>query len=350
MADVHIVGAGPIGSLAALSALKAGHNVVVSEEHVQAGLPENCSGLFSKDGLTSLKIDYKKMIINKIYGADVFLADQLLEIRKKEPVGFVLCRSSLDNYLANLAEIKGAKIRYNDRIKDKFLSKTIIGADGPHSIVARHFNFPKIPSFAATLQETISYKSDDLSIVQVYLSEKFPGFFGWVIPKNEYFAEFGVGVTLPNNPLNAWNHLLKLKKVASVKPKGWIIPIRTRPKTTYSGKYKVLLAGDAAGQVKSTTGGGVIFGGQCAEIAGRSLNPIQYDLEWNLRFGPDLKIHRLINGYLSSKTDRELSMLGQKLKKLNCDSFLSNFGHMDKPTKMISPNILTHIFRCLNES
>ena len=51
---VHVVGAGPAGSIASISALRSGHDVVVSEEHLQAGIPENCSGLFSKDGLDSL--------------------------------------------------------------------------------------------------------------------------------------------------------------------------------------------------------------------------------------------------------------------------------------------------------
>ena len=52
---VHIIGAGPSGSIAAMSALRAGFEPVVSEEHLESGLPENCSGLFSKDGLDSLK-------------------------------------------------------------------------------------------------------------------------------------------------------------------------------------------------------------------------------------------------------------------------------------------------------
>ncbi len=345
MAEVHIIGAGPVGSLAAISALKNGHDVIVSEEHASAGSPENCSGLFSRDGLESLHIDYRKLIVNPIYGADIHIGSEKLEIRRDDPVGFVLDRGQLDYSLAQKAQDMGAKINFNERVKGNFYSRTIIGADGPMSHVASHFRFPKISSFASTMQETLPFSSEDPHIVQVFLSSRFPGFFGWIIPKDEDFAEFGAGVKVPNQPAPAFRHLLKMKSLAPKKPRGWLIPISTRKKTSMKNGYNVLLAGDAAGQVKSTTGGGVIFGGYCAEIAGRTLDPLKYDIEWNLRYGPDLKIHNLVHSFLENKSEKELSRLGQRLKKLNCDGFLSNFGHMDKPTKMIGPQIMAHLLK-----
>ena len=46
MFDVHVIGAGPAGSVAALAAARAGRNVLMSEEHTVAGKPMQCSGLF----------------------------------------------------------------------------------------------------------------------------------------------------------------------------------------------------------------------------------------------------------------------------------------------------------------
>lgn len=351
MAKVHIVGAGPAGSVAAISAVRNNFDVIVSEEHPSAGIPENCSGLFSKDGLDSLKdfMDYRKFVINPITGADIYLLDEKLSVEKKFPVGFVCDRAAMDQALALRAEEEGAVINYGERINGSFHSDNIIGADGPLSSVARHFDFRNITQYAATLRATADFKCDNPHKVQVFLSNSlFPGFFGWIIPHSEYTAELGVGVSFPNNVSTAWQKMLRLKKITHTsKPAGHVIPLKTRQRTARRiGKRNVLLAGDAAGQVKSTTGGGVIFGANCAVLAGTyATRPLRYELGWRLRFGSDLAMHKLIHSYISSLSDGTLVSLGKRLKKLDCDGYLSNYGHMDRPIKMIRPEMVTHFLK-----
>lgn len=347
---IHIVGAGPAGSIAAISALRAGHDVTVSEEHPSAGIPENCSGLFSKDGLESLSafVDYKKTIQNEIHGANIYFVDKKLDIRRDVPVGYVCNRSGLDATLASNAESEGAMFRYGERVRGEYLSNNVIGADGPASSVSMNFSMGQIPRYAATLQATVPYRSPDPHMVEVFLSSQlFPGMFGWIIPHDEYNAEIGVGVEAPNNVISAWEAMLKMKGVPWTRPRGWRIPLAVRPVTSVRrGKYSVLLVGDAAGQVKATTGGGVIFGGNCAALAGRfALSPERYELEWRLRFGTDLYIHRAINSYLSSLSDEGIAALGNKLIRMECGKFLSSHGHMDKPTKMMGPGMIRHVLK-----
>jgi flavin-dependent dehydrogenase len=350
---IHVVGAGPAGSIAAISAIEQGHEAVVSEDHPVSGLPENCSGLFSRDGLDSLGrfVDYRKFVIRPMHGAHINFVDERLSVRKSSPVGFVCDRAAIDQALASRAESMGAKINYGERIRDSFHSNHVIGADGPLSTVARHFRFPRIKSYAATLQAELPYRAEDPDSVEVFLSNRmFPGFFAWIIPHDEYSAEFGVGVELPNKVQDAWSRLLKIKGIgAGAKPRGAVIPISVRPMTGKKhGKFSVLLAGDAAGQVKSTTGGGVIFGGNCASIAGRNAaDPLRYELEWRLRHGSDLLMHKMVHDHLRSLSDEGILSLGRRLKKLGCDSFLSSHGHMDRPTKMIGPALLNHMVKNL---
>jgi len=351
MRDVHIVGAGPAGSIAAMSAIRAGHDVVVSEEHHVSGIPENCSGLLSVEGLKSLRsfLDYKKVIINHIHGADIYFLDEKLTVRREGAAGVVCDRATMDQILAARAEAEGATIKYGERIKDQFHSSNIIGADGPLSSVANHFSFQRINHYATTLRALVNFRCEDPSVVEVFLSnERFPGFFGWVIPQDEYTAEFGVGVKLPNGAGRAWHNLLKLKGVKQApSPTGAVIPLETRSRTGMRiGKRNVLLVGDAAGHVKSTTGGGVIFGGNCAALAGRhAMSPQRYEFEWRLRHGLDLALHKAVHDYIASKPDSEISALGRRLKKLNCDIYLSHHGHMDRPTSMIHPKMFMHLLK-----
>jgi len=360
MKKVHVVGAGPAGSIAAISAIRSGNEAVISEEHGAAGVPENCSGLFSRDGLESLSqfFDYRKFIINPIHGADIYFADELFRVRGNggKPVAFVCGRSAIDQELASRAESEGAKINYNERVNGNgagaFRSDNIIGADGPLSQVARHFGFPSLHHFASTLQARVRLRCEDPRILQMYISnERFPGFFGWVIPHDETTADVGVGVELPHQPVHAWNHLLRLRGIENPpKPRGAIIPLTVRECTAMRiGRKNVLLTGDAAGQVKSTTGGGVIFGGNCAALAGRHFSsPGRYEMEWRIRHGTDLALHSLIHGYLASRSDSELAAFCRKIKKLNLDEYLSAKGHMDRPVRMITPSLAVHMLKNLS--
>jgi len=351
MADVHIVGAGPAGSVAAINAIAAGHKVFISEEHPTAGIPQNCSGLFSIEGLETLRnyVDYNRFAINRISGANIYLNDVPFSVHKKEPVACVCDRSLLDAALAEKAENEGAKITYGERVKGGFRSDNIIGADGANSIVAEKFDFPRINRFVATLQKIMDYKKEETDTVDIFLSSKIPGFFGWVIPHNGEKAEIGVGVELPNNVRDAWNHMLKITGIAAENPLGSIIPVETRKRAgkEMCGK-NVLLVGDAAGQTKATTGGGVLFGAWCAEIAGKdALKPRWYDLEWRARFGHEFALHRKIRDYLNGMSDSQLGELGKKLNEMDFNGYLEKHGSMDKPSSMLKPAMLGHIIRII---
>jgi flavin-dependent dehydrogenase len=353
MFDLHVVGAGPAGSIAALSAIRHHNfNVLVSEEHQSAGVPAHCSGLFSKDGLLSLSdfFDYRKFVINSIRGAIFNLAGEEFVVATRNDIAYVCARQLIDKELAAAAEKEGAKIDYHSRITDKFAAKNIIGADGANSSVASYFRFPKIRKFVLTQRAILKYEAENKHMVEVFLSNKIPGFFGWIIPHNESFAEFGCGVLLPNNARNAFMFLLHIKGIKKVpKITSAIIPIALREKTSgsFNGK-NVLLVGDAAGQTKASTGGGVIFGASCARYAGKyANNPFFYEIAWRRRYYLDLYIHSLIHEFYSRRSDEELRAISKKIKEKRLDKYLSLHGHMDKPTKIIKPALLIHLLKNL---
>jgi flavin-dependent dehydrogenase len=330
--------------MTAISAIRQRNaKVLVSEEHQISGVPTHCSGLFSSDGLESLKdfIDYRKLVRNRMTGALVHLGDSQLRIETKKEVAFVCDRAAFDQQLAANAEKEGATVEYGNRItRDTQLRSTnVVGADGPNSFIANCFGFPRIRSYVNTLQAVLPYAAEDLHKVEVFLSNsRFPGFFGWVIPHDEETAEFGCGSMLPHNVNKSWLELLKLKGVRRTPaPTGAIIPISVRKQTAKrSSGRNVLLVGDAAGQVKATTGGGVIFGGNCARIAGKYFNdPLHYELSWKRRYLPDLLAHNAVHHYLAGKSDEQLTRLGTKLKAAGLEQFLSSKGHMDKPSRML---------------
>ena len=77
---------------------------------------------------------------------------------------------------------------------------------------------------------------------------------------------------------------------------------------------RILVVGDAAGQVKPTSGGGIYYGMLCADIAANTLNTAlhrddlsvknlsRYDREWRRKLGREIMI-----GYWARKLFERLS-------------------------------------------
>ncbi len=78
----------------------------------------------------------------------------------------------------------------------------------------------------------------------------------------------------------------------------YVIPLGPRP---HIQKDRVWLVGDAAGQVKATTGGGIVFGGNAALLAGDLASAFvktnsqlpNYEAAWRKKFGSMMDLHLL---------------------------------------------------------
>lgn len=353
MAQVRVVGAGPSGSVAAISALREGHSVSLYEEHPRAGVPVNCSGLVSKEGLESLRefADYKKHAKNKMRGAIIDCAGTKLRVDSGKDIAYVIDRASFDNALAQKAEAEGAKLHYGTRASAPFPEGHIIGADGPNSSVASHFGFPGISRFVGVSQCTVKYDGSMPDHVRVFLSnEKFPGFFAWLIPQNEEYAEAAAGCVLPGNPNRSLDQLSRQVGIEFPRERTHsIIPVARREKTSlFTPSRNVLLVGDAAGHVKSTTGGGVVFGTQCARLAGRHIeSPQDYERKCREIHGKDLDAHYRLHTTLGKLSDDSLRTLGSLAFTFRIEEFLQSNGDMDRPMKMLGPNLFLHPLRAL---
>ncbi|MEM2963203.1 MAG: NAD(P)/FAD-dependent oxidoreductase [Candidatus Anstonellales archaeon] len=344
MAKLDVVGGGPAGLFCAISAAMSGHDVVVYEEHRQIGNPVNCTGLVSKTGLDELSefIDYRKCVLSQISGARIFAGKEEIAIKCKSTAAYVIDRAHFDVLCAERAEKEGVKIIYGKRVsKSDIASKReIVGADGPNSFVADYFRFPRIRRFVNTYQQEVDF-APEKDRVYVYLSQKdFPGFFGWVVPACDGYSRIGVGVGLPNNSKKFFDRFISKLGVKDMKRRNTssaLIPLEVRKKTsgTFEGR-NVMLVGDAAGQVKASTGGGIVFGCLCGKIAGRCVEkPKLYEAEWRKRYEADLAIHNIVRCFLNNIGDGALEMGFRIVKGLKTDRFLEKHGHMDMPTKMI---------------
>ncbi|VVB58578.1 Digeranylgeranylglycerophospholipid reductase [Candidatus Anstonella stagnisolia] len=338
MFDVHIVGAGPAGSFCAVAALKRGKSVLVSEEHARIGEPVHCSGLVSQSGLEEMRevVDYRRIALNRIESATIFCGSEHVRLKPKKAKAILIDRGEFDRMAAQRAQSAGAKFELGKKISrlEQLQSECIVGADGPASEIARLFHFPKIKRAVSAYQADYECGIQEVHDAKLYISPShFPGFFGWMIPIDEGHAKIGFAVKPGASPKKAFGEILH--GIGAKKPAnefGALIPIEVRKKTAGEfGKRRVFLAGDAAGQVKATTGGGIYFGASCGKLAGELCpNAHAYEREWRREYGKDLQMHALLRKVMDIPDERIVDALLFAFKGGMLDRFISEHAQMDR--------------------
>jgi digeranylgeranylglycerophospholipid reductase len=156
-----------------------------------------------------------------------------------------------------------------------------------------------------------------------------PDFFAWVIPVGDRAR---VGLCVKGNPRPYLDAFVKrLQKTGRIKSDAvlaesfGIIPVHDPTLPTTTGN--IVTVGDAAGQVKATTGGGVVFGALAAAHAHKP----DYEAIWRRELGFDLKvhllIHRLLNRLSDGGKDRLIRIIG------DCHGALESGGDMDSASQ-----------------
>lgn len=331
--------------MAARSAALHGSSPILYEEHARIGLPIQCSGLISKKGLDALGIRYSGSVLNALRGANIHVNGSSLRVEANETKAFVVDRSAFDSLCAQEAEAEGARLITGQRAPHQQAAGQItIGADGVFSRIAASAGFPNHRHLVSCFQAEFSNATpEETHMVSVYLSRHAPGFFAWAIPLNEERVRVGLGVSNGKNPKKHFDSFVSelrtsmLSKAKKESALAGFIPLSPRKQTV---RGRTLLVGDAAGQVKALSGGGVYFGCSCASIAGRisSLYPDdlqRYEREWRGRFGNDLALHGLLRGFLDAMPEQGLSFLLSAGKFAGAERFLVSYGDMDRPTETI---------------
>lgn len=286
-----------------------------------------CSALLSKTGLSSLDINFKESVLNEIRGAVFHSSHEEFTVEGKETKAYVLDRLKLQKTLASDAENAGCKIIYGKKWNNE-TDDYVIGTDGALSAVAKSCDITR--KYIHTYQIEANTKTDS-NVVHLYFDSFAPGFFAWSIPLDEKTARLGIGCK-NGNPKQNFELFLKEQsiKIQNMrKEQSAFIPIfNPRQRTVFGNK---VLVGDAAGQVKATTGGGIIFGCKCAKELARALrwSDVQiYEQMWRSKYEKDLKMHLRIRRFLD---DVNYDKFFRSLNENNAQELIAAHGDMDHP-------------------
>ena len=150
--------------------------------------------------------------------------------------------------------------------------RSLVLASGFGSELAGQLGLGKVGDFVTGFQAEVL--APNIDQIHVYLGRGVaPGFFGWMVPTSGGRALVGL-LGRHHGHLNMEKLILKLRsegKVTAVikEPARWGIPLKPLSRT-FGGR--LLVVGDAAGQVNPTTGGGIYYALLASEIAADCLH------------------------------------------------------------------------------
>ncbi len=304
--DVIIAGGSVAGLICAREVARNNHSVLVIEEDYEIGTPEHCGGLVSTAGLEELGIiPFRKTFDHLIDSAEIHAPNgNSFSINSKKQKVAEISRRELDKQLAHQAQKNGAVIKVRNsfqEITDKGIRTNegeiectiFVDARGVSSLI--HKDRTGILSSA---QYEIYANWIKKGKVEVFLDqEKYPGFFAWVIPSDEGKGKIGVagkGI----NVAEAIEKFLQTKGDYSTVRKIYA-PIWIKGPIEEFVNGKTVTVGDAAGQAKPTTAGGIYSSGMGGMYAGQAISKYlkskkrsdleEYQKRWTEKFGKEFE-------------------------------------------------------------
>ena len=336
--DVVIAGGSISGLLTAREVAKKGYSVLVLEEGFEVGTPDHCGGLVSKTALNDLEINPSEKIYDcTINDASIFSpSGKMLEINSKNQQIISVDRRQLDKQAAYQAQKYGAKIIVNSSYKEKTKEgvstsigdidcKILVDCRGIGALVNDNRNGILLSAQYEVYADWIVNGH-----VEVYFDQiKYPGFFAWIIPSGNGIGKVGVAgkdINTSKTIEEFLKHKGKYSTIRKIFSPIWI----NGPIKNFVSK-DIVIVGDAAGQSKPTTAGGIYSCGMGGIMAGNAIAKyletnddfqlVQYQESWYSKFGKEFEKQQLARKVLQ-KIDNKT---------------------VDKIFDMITPEILSEI-------
>ena len=302
--DVVIAGGSVAGLLCAREIASKGFSVLVIEEDYEIGTPEHCGGLVSMAGLRDLGvIPFKKTFDHMIESAEIISPNGTsFVINSKKQKVVEISRRELDKQIAFQAQRNGATIRVRTSFQERTETgirtnneridcKIFVDARGVASLVHKD-RTGVMPSAQYEIYADWIKKG---KVKVIFDQAKYPGFFAWVIPSDEGKGKIGVagrGI----NVSETLDGILKEQEEHSVIRKIFA-PIWIKGPIKNFVEGTTVIVGDAAGQAKPTTAGGIFTSGMGGVYAGQAISEFlatgdrkdlnKYQERWTARFGKE---------------------------------------------------------------
>ena len=361
--DVLIAGGSVAGLTTARECSSNGNSTIVIEEDHEIGTPEHCGGMVSLSGLQKLGLMLdSNNFQNAVPMARIRSKSASFELSAEKQNVIVVDRRGLDKQIAKQAEDAGAQIRTRCTFKSiakKESKYTIKTSDGEieckYFVDAKGLGSLKDASqngILASAQFEVYAKWIEGKTVEIFFdSDKYSGFFMWIIPMGDGRGKIGVAGKGINTSVALHEFIRSKGEKYSIIRKIFAPIWIGGPKSQFVFD-RTLIVGDAAGQTKPTTAGGIFSCGMGGVLAGQAIsNAIEknddtllyeYEKSWKSMFQKEFQSMLLARKVLERLDNKAIDGIFSSLSK-KAITDVSNFSDFDFHSSALSLFLKTKI-------
>ncbi len=282
-----IIGAGPSGLRAGAGLAGRGLDVRILEKKPAVGKNVICTGIVGKEAFREFGLHPDSVIgeISRVQLVSPF--ETLVTYEHPQPFACVVDREKFDQALAEEASSSGAALEMGTKVEDIRIEKSGVTVRATDRTGAPSSFSAQIAVIATGVDYTLQKKTglgiprdflrgaqaeaafSDEGITSIFVGKSVaPGAFAWMVPAGEGRSRIGL-LTGKDARACLRDFLGKYRDRILADPES--IPIRTKVVAqglaSQTVSDRILSVGEAAGQIKTTTGGGVSYGLLCADLA-----------------------------------------------------------------------------------
>lgn len=356
--DVAVVGAGPAGLHAAYRLAAAGLDVVLLEAQRRIGEGAICSGVIGEEAFERFALPTHPVTVEIHSIQAISPADRILEHRNGVPLARVVDKGEFNRALAERATAASAEIRLGRRVEslefdrdsvalcagcaqggdERLEARVVVVASGVNCSLNRSLGLVRPSQLLRALQADVDLPASVAGApTRVYVGQRVaPGAFGWQIPLRD--GKVRVGIMTTGDPKPYFSALLRrisepldqsrvesCQKGIAQAPRGPCV------------RDRLLVIGEAAGHVKTSTGGGIYYGLLSADLAANVILRAfrggdftaaalsDFERYWRTAFGGELLVGYFARRVASRLPDPmiekifEMAHAGRVLSRMNGD-------------------------------
>lgn len=290
-ADVVVVGGGPSGSCCARELALRGFKTLLLEEHDTVAAKVLCTGIIGIDAFQEFPLPWETVVgvlgrmkaISR-YGTELLYTPQ-------QPIAYIVDKGAFNSALAAQASAAGALVHTSTRAHDllvdhagvhlqatvagerplRFHARLVVLACGVHYQLTKRLGLGMPREFLQGAQTEVPWALTEWT--EVHLNKEFSReAFAWLVPLHNGSTRVGLMcardarkalIRFLDRLVPRWQDRQDLHLASK--------PIAQAPlRRSYA--ERVLVIGEAAGQVKATTGGGIYYGLLAARLAAETIS------------------------------------------------------------------------------
>lgn len=362
--DVVVVGAGPTGCHSAFGLANGGFEVLVIEKDSVPRSTPVCTGVIGVEAFEEFDLP-RDPILATVKDIALFSpTGKAIIYRPPLPQAYAVDRTAFDQYLRDRAEKAGATFQCDISCRDLHIAdqcveisttrpgqsikaRTVVLASGYSPSLVSKLGLGRI----ADHFEGVQTEADvcDLFDTEIYVGRGIaPSSFAWMLPLGDNRAR--VGLTTRRNGVSFLagflGHPAVKERIRATGPfSRKLIPYGQLDR---SFAERVVVVGEAAGQVKSTTHGGIYYGligAQCAietvteafhtgEFGTSTMS--RYESRWRNILGKELERGFLLRKFFARLADRHIERLFDLTGKDGIMRAVREKAHFDWHQSIIS--------------